>query len=131
LTQHLQPLQVDAGKPTKFECTFTGDKPLTIAWQRDQESITNGPEYQVCNKRVTTISNMSSQQINTIEQTSTLTIIRTRPENAGKYTCRIENVAGSVETAANLQVVQRKDTSQAPTFTRLEHIAESKIQNSK
>jgi len=44
-------------------------------------------------------------QITTTNKVSTLSIAKVKPEHAGNYTARLENVAGKSESTANLLAV--------------------------
>lgn len=55
-------------------------------------------------------------QINTTNTGSTLNINKLKPEFSGEYLCRIENVAGAVESTASLTVMKPADRGLMPEF---------------
>ncbi|VDK45179.1 unnamed protein product [Anisakis simplex] len=100
VTQQLKPVQVDLGRNARFFCGFDGAHPMTVTWLRDGKEIKPSFEFQV----------------NTTNTGSTLSISKLKPEYSGEYVCRIENVAGTVESMANLTVAKPVDRGIAPSF---------------
>uniref|UniRef100_A0A914WB98 Ig-like domain-containing protein n=1 Tax=Plectus sambesii TaxID=2011161 RepID=A0A914WB98_9BILA len=102
ISQQLKPVQAEIGKPARFQCAFDGARPLTVTWLKDGQPISSNFEFQV----------------KTTDTGSTLEISKVKSEMTGQYTCRIENVAGRVESLANLAVTDRTDQGEAPNFAR-------------
>uniref|UniRef100_F1KPJ7 Titin n=1 Tax=Ascaris suum TaxID=6253 RepID=F1KPJ7_ASCSU len=100
VTQQLKPVQAEVGRNARFFCSFDGAHPMTVTWFRDGKEIKPSFEF----------------QINTTNTGSTLTISKLKPEYAGEYMCRIENVAGTVESLANLTMLKPVDRGVAPDF---------------
>lgn len=58
-------------------------------------------------------------QIKSSDTSSALEIPKVKPEYAGNYTARVENVAGRADSSANLLVIDRADMGAQPQFTQV------------
>ena len=81
--------------PVSFNCTVDSYPPSTITW------LHNGAEVQVAPPRVT----ISTVQVNSRTQESTVTIVDTTSEDTGTYTCSAVNSVGSGNMITELQVL--------------------------
>ena len=127
--------QAYEGKSAKFACSFTGDQPLTVTWMKNGQELKTGIDAQVrcCLMSLayelshalrslpfvkTSSKSPHCTQVDTTVNQSVLRLPKVERKHEGNYTCKIVNVAGSVESTANLQVMRKKEEGQAPTFTR-------------
>ncbi|KAM3620522.1 uncharacterized protein V6R79_024924 [Siganus canaliculatus] len=72
--------------PVTLECEARGVPPPTITWQRNSETV------------------LSTHQAQYVERGQHLKIPRAQAADAGRYTCRVTNVAGSAEKNYELDV---------------------------
>ncbi|CAI4222564.1 unnamed protein product [Auanema sp. JU1783] len=100
VSQQLKPIQGELGKPAKFFVGFDGALPIKVTWLKDGKEI----------------KSTFRTQITTTNTGSTLSIGRVENTHSGEYTCRLENVAGTVETMASLTVSAAIDKGSAPDF---------------
>ncbi|KAK5971106.1 hypothetical protein GCK32_009033 [Trichostrongylus colubriformis] len=100
VSQQLKPMQGELGKALKFFVAFDGALPIKVTWLRDGKEIKSS----------------FRNQITTTNNNSTLHIGRLENIHAGEYTARLENVAGTVETSANLTLVAPVQKGKAPDF---------------
>jgi titin len=96
----LKPLQGEIGRAAKFVCGFSGDQPITVKW------FHNGKE----------LRSAFDTLINTTDSESSLSLTKLKKSHAGDYTCQITNVAGQVESTANLVVEAATIRGIAPDF---------------
>ncbi|KHJ84420.1 immunoglobulin I-set domain protein, partial [Oesophagostomum dentatum] len=101
VSQQLKPIQGEPGKAAKFIVNFDGAAPIKVTWFKDGKEIKS------------TFRN----QITTTDKSSTLHIGRLENSHAGLYLVRLENVAGTVESSANLTLSAPADKGKAPDFT--------------
>ncbi|CAB3397921.1 unnamed protein product [Caenorhabditis bovis] len=110
LVQQLKPLQGEAGKSAKFTIEFTGAAPMKVTWFKEGKEI----------------KSTFRSQITTTATSSSLNIAKLENSHSGEYCVRLENVAGTVESLANLTVNAPTSHGTAPTFTS--RIADLRIQ---
>ncbi|PAV62890.1 hypothetical protein WR25_23783 isoform D [Diploscapter pachys] len=101
LSQQLQPIQAELGKPAKFTIAFSGAAPIKVTWFKDGKELKSTFRH----------------HITTTESSSALSIARVENNHAGEYMVKLENVAGVVESLANLAVTQPTDKGKAPDFS--------------
>ncbi|KJH46029.1 immunoglobulin I-set domain protein [Dictyocaulus viviparus] len=101
VSEQLKPIQGQLGKSAKFYVSFDGAQPIKVTWFRDGNEIK---------------SNFRNQ-ITTTNNNSTLHIARLENNHVGNYCVRLDNVAGTVESSANLTISGPVDKGKAPTFT--------------
>ena len=89
-----------------FNCSATGHPRPTLTWQMFRNGV------------YTTISQSNKYSITNIpvgeqNQTSTLTIYNTSPQDSAQYECNAMNILGSIEssTMATLSVLGKSNTS--------------------
>uniref|UniRef100_A0A4W3J2S4 Ig-like domain-containing protein n=1 Tax=Callorhinchus milii TaxID=7868 RepID=A0A4W3J2S4_CALMI len=71
-----------------FQCTVKGSAPITLTWVKDKNIITQSD-----NIKMTFENNIGTLQIAAVEM-----------NNGGKYSCEIENEAGSQKFAKHLSL---------------------------
>lgn len=69
---------VEPGKPIILEGAYTGSLPISVTWKKNGHTIT---QSQKCS-------------ITTTEKSCILEILDSTKEDAGEYTCHVENEAG-------------------------------------
>jgi len=89
----LEAVTVVEGSSATFTCNITkGSPPPTVQWYREGALIPQSRDF-----------------IMSVEGgTAKLTINMTYPEDTGKFTCRVTNPAGQVESSASLTVKSKK-----------------------
>ncbi|RCN50588.1 immunoglobulin I-set domain protein [Ancylostoma caninum] len=101
VSQQLKPIQGEPGKAAKFTVLFDGAAPIKVTWFKDGKEIKSSFRNQI-----TTTNNSSILHIGRLENNHT-----------GLYLVRLENVAGTVESSANLTLLPPTDKGKAPDFT--------------
>uniref|UniRef100_A0A7E4ZS77 Immunoglobulin I-set domain protein n=1 Tax=Panagrellus redivivus TaxID=6233 RepID=A0A7E4ZS77_PANRE len=96
----LKPIQGELGRAAKFSVAFAGDQPINVKW------FHNGKE----------LRSAFDTLIRTTATESTLDLSKLKKSHEGEYTCRLENVAGQVESTANLIVAAPAQRGVAPDF---------------
>uniref|UniRef100_A0A8C6V675 Ig-like domain-containing protein n=1 Tax=Neogobius melanostomus TaxID=47308 RepID=A0A8C6V675_9GOBI len=86
----LRDVPLVAGSLAELECKVSGSAPLTVAWSRDGHELKAGP---AC-------------EISLSENSCRLRLRSVSAAEAGKYTCKASNAAGSSETAACVTVTE-------------------------
>ncbi|KAG9340908.1 hypothetical protein JZ751_020101, partial [Albula glossodonta] len=94
-TKHLKKIDGNVGSDVIMECKVTGSQPVTFTWFKDETEIKAGAKYETEHT----------------ESTATLRITQLQKSDAGMYTCRAKNAAGSGETSGTLSV------KEPPSFT--------------
>ncbi|WKY10685.1 hypothetical protein Q1695_002781 [Nippostrongylus brasiliensis] len=100
VSEQLKPIQGEPGKAAKFFVAFDGALPIKVTWFK------NGKE----------IKSNFRNQITTTNNNSTLHIGRLENSHVGEYMARLENVAGTIETSANLTLAAPVQKGKAPDF---------------
>lgn len=100
VSQQLKPIQGEPGKAAKFYVAFDGALPIKVTWFKDGKEIKSS----------------FRNQITTTNNYSTLHIGRLENSHIGEYMARLENVAGTIETSANLALTAPADKGKAPDF---------------
>ncbi|KAG9340901.1 hypothetical protein JZ751_020094, partial [Albula glossodonta] len=94
-TKHLKKFDGNVDSDVIMGCKVTGSQPVTFTWFKDETEIKAGAKYETEHT----------------ESTATLRITQLQKSDAGMYTCRAKNAAGSGETSGTLSV------KEPPTFT--------------
>ncbi|PIO69613.1 immunoglobulin I-set domain protein, partial [Teladorsagia circumcincta] len=100
VSQQLKPIQGEPGKAAKFFVAFDGALPIKVTWFKDGKEIKSS----------------FRNQITTTNNGSTLHIGRLENNHIGEYMARLENVAGTIETSANLTLTAPAQKGKAPDF---------------
>ncbi|KAK6058392.1 hypothetical protein COOONC_04040 [Cooperia oncophora] len=100
VSQQLKPIQGEPGKAAKFYVAFDGALPIKVTWFKDGKEIKSS----------------FRNQITTTNNGSTLHIGRLENNHVGEYMARLENVAGTIETTANLTLTAPVQKGKAPDF---------------
>ena len=87
--------EVTSPDPVSFSCTVDSYPSSNIIW------LHNGAEVQAAPPRVT----ISTVQVDSRTQESTLTLLNTTSEDIGTYTCFAKNIEGSDSMTTELQVL--------------------------
>ena len=87
--------EVTSPDPVSFNCTVDSYPSSNIAW------LHNGAEVQAAPPRVT----ISTVQVDSRTQESTLTLLKTTAEDIGTYTCSAVNDVGSDSMTTELRVL--------------------------
>ena len=103
---------VTSPDPVSFSCTVDSYPSSNITW------LHNGAEVQAAPPRVT----ISTVQVDSGTQESTLTLLNTTSESIGTYTCSVVNDVGSTNMTTELQVMGE--------YTQLLHICISPFTSS-
>jgi hypothetical protein len=101
LTVGLEPLAVPEGEAATFTVEFVGSPSPEVKWYRYTFPVKDSKDFKIV----------------TTETTSTLTILRTCADDAGVFTCLLENIVGAAKTSSNLVVKEtsREYVSEATT----------------
>ena len=86
---------VTSPDPISFSCTVDSYPSSNITW------LHNGAEIQAASPRVT----ISTVQVDSRTQESTLTLLNTTAEDTGTYSCSAVNSEGSASMTTELQVL--------------------------
>ena len=86
---------VTSPDPVSFSCTVDSYPSSNITW------FHNGAEVQAAPPRVT----ISTVQVDSRTQESTLTLLNTTAEDIGTYNCSAVNIEGSTNMTTELQVL--------------------------
>ena len=87
--------EVTSPDPVAFSCTVDSYPSSNITW------LHNGAEVRAVPPRVT----ISTVQVDSRTQESTLTLLNTTAEDIGTYTCSAVNIEGSDSMTTELQVL--------------------------
>ena len=90
LTIGLEPLSVAEGEPATFSVEFVGAPPPEVKWYRYTFPVKDSKDFKIV----------------TTETGSSLTILKTCADDAGVFTCLLENIAGAAKTSSNLVVME-------------------------
>ena len=105
LTIKLEPKEVFEGDRAVFKCQFTGTPTPKVTWYRENFLIQNSNDF----------------QIETTQNTSTLTIRQVYTDDQAEYSVKVENKGGVEISRTNLLVSLPKNlgsANQPPTFTK-------------
>merc|ERR1719422_1609029 len=94
LTVGLEPLSVAEGEAATFSVEFVGAPPPEVKWYRYTFPVKDSKDFKIV----------------TTETGSSLTILKTCADDAGVFTCLLENIAGAAKTSSNLVVVETRTT---------------------
>ena len=78
------------GESAAFRVEFSGCPVPAVKWYRYAFPIHNSKDFQIV----------------TDDNSSTLTIAKTRPDDSGIFTCLLENLGGATKSSTNLNVVE-------------------------
>ena len=105
LTVGLEPVTAKEGEPATFTVQFVGAPPPEVKWYRYTFPVKNSKDFQIVNT----------------DTTSSLTITKTCADDAGVFTCLLENIAGAAKTSSNLNVMETGREYVMETSTRTVH----------
>ncbi|XP_019626721.1 PREDICTED: muscle M-line assembly protein unc-89-like [Branchiostoma belcheri] len=97
--QPIRSIAVVEGKRAEFEGLVTGDPQPEVTWYKDGQDCTQNPDFEIAY----------------IEGHAKLVIQEVFDEDAGKYTCKAKNQAGTAASTAELVV---KAVTEPPDFTQ-------------
>ncbi|KAI8485775.1 hypothetical protein Bbelb_364850, partial [Branchiostoma belcheri] len=97
--QPIRSIAVVEGKRAEFEGLVTGDPQPEVTWYKDGQDCTQNPDFEIAY----------------IEGHAKLVIPEVFDEDAGKYTCKAKNQAGTAASTAELVV---KAVTEPPDFTQ-------------
>uniref|UniRef100_A0A0N5ALN5 Immunoglobulin I-set domain protein n=1 Tax=Syphacia muris TaxID=451379 RepID=A0A0N5ALN5_9BILA len=100
IQMQLKPVQAEIGRGASFTCGFDGAEPATVIWLKQGKEIKPSFRFQIL----------------TTAKSSTLKVSKLTSDDSGEYVCRIQNVAGTVESLASLTVVPAADRGVVPNF---------------
>lgn len=81
-------MQEILGSFVQICCKISGSIPISVEWQKDGQKIFSGVKHKLIQQ-----DNSVSVEIEQLE-----------PSDAGRYSCKLTNAAGSCESSGNLQV---------------------------
>ncbi|CAH1249861.1 OBSCN [Branchiostoma lanceolatum] len=97
--QPIRSIAVVEGKRAEFEGLVTGDPQPEVTWYKDGQDCSQNPDFEIAY----------------IEGQARLVIPEVFDEDAGKYTCKAKNQAGTAASTAELVV---KAVTEPPDFTQ-------------
>lgn len=86
----LEPVTVSEGEAATFRVEFVGQPNPVVKWYRYSFPVKDSKDFQVV----------------TTETSSSLTITKTCADDAGVFTCLLENIVGAAKSSSNLNVVE-------------------------
>lgn len=99
-----QHLEVKVGQPARLKCFFTGSPPVVSCWIRNKEQIVDGPELWTEHS----------------DQSSTLVILETKPQDAGCYTIVVKDRKSSAQHTLTLSVIETpQPPASCPVISRV------------
>lgn len=84
----LENLSYLVGSDISLQCTVKGSEPLTVSWLKDNHEIKEAENIQITYE----------------DKTALLHIINLQSKHGGKYSCQLQNQAGSQTCSAVLTV---------------------------
>lgn len=85
----LNDLNVEKGKQLTLECTYTGTPPIGVSWKKNGVNVSQSEKY----------------NITTTETSAILEISNSKADDAGLYSCYIENDSGQDNSQATVSVL--------------------------
>ena len=89
-SKNLEPISVTEGDTATFSVEFVGQPNPVVKWYRYSFPIKDSKDF----------------QIQTNESSSSLKIVKTCLDDAGVFTCMLENIIGAAKSSSNLNVVE-------------------------
>ena len=105
LTTGLEPITVTEGQAATFTVHFVGNPAPEIKWYRYTFPVKNSNDFKIV----------------TTDTSSSLTILKTCADDAGVFTCLLENIAGAAKTSSNLVVMETSREYLMETTTSSTH----------
>ncbi|KAL1455860.1 hypothetical protein WDU94_000632 [Cyamophila willieti] len=100
--EKIQPVVSHQEQPALFTCKVEGHPKPTTSWQKDGIEL-HASEHFV---------------ITTFENVSTLEIINPTKEDIGVFSCKATNIGGVATCSANLIVLEKEESGEAPKFIK-------------
>ncbi|CAB0015352.1 unnamed protein product, partial [Nesidiocoris tenuis] len=98
--ERIQPIISEEEKPIEFRCVFEGFPRPKITWTHNGQEITETEEV----------------EITVTETVAILRIRKVRKSDVGTYSCRASNPAGVATCTANLVIIEKEESGEAPKF---------------
>ena len=105
LSVGLEPLTVSEGEPATFTVQYQGAPPPEVKWYRYTFPVKDCADFHIV----------------TTDTSSSLTINKTCADDAGVFTCLLENIAGAAKTSSNLNVMETSREYVTETTTSTVH----------
>lgn len=86
----LNDFHVEKGKQLTLECSYTGTAPIQVSWRKNGVNLTHSEKC----------------SITTTETSAILEISNSRLEDAGLYSCHIENESGQDNSQAAVSILR-------------------------
>uniref|UniRef100_A0A8D8U7Z7 Titin n=1 Tax=Cacopsylla melanoneura TaxID=428564 RepID=A0A8D8U7Z7_9HEMI len=100
--EKIQPVVSHQEQPALFTCKVEGHPKPTTSWQKDGIELHASEHY----------------VITTFENVSTLEIINPTKEDIGVFSCKATNIGGVATCSANLIVLEKEESGEAPKFIK-------------
>lgn len=85
----LNDFNVEKGKQLILECTYTGTPPIAVSWRKNAINISQSEKYSITTTETSAILEISSSKL----------------DDAGLYSCHIENDSGQDNSQSTVSIL--------------------------
>uniref|UniRef100_A0A6P7G5K7 Titin-like n=1 Tax=Diabrotica virgifera virgifera TaxID=50390 RepID=A0A6P7G5K7_DIAVI len=100
--QRVEPVVAEEGKPATIICKVDGSPFPDITWYKNEKV------FQATERAY----------VNIVENTVTLEFAKVEPQDVAIYSCKATNSAGAATSTANLVILEKEETGEAPHFVK-------------